>query len=140
MLVLKPIEFGYRISTVGLELTYTDSADAKIKVEALPIMGESTENYTSIEIHFSTVAEAKCITVNFYEMNYKGFAILEESETANGLTGFYEVMDSVYLQENIAKYDPKKRLGLKHYIVTGYDGYVELLASEYAVNIGDITK
>jgi hypothetical protein len=44
------------------------------------------------------------------------------------------VVNSTYLQENVKKYDPKNRLGLRHYMITGYDGYVELIASTYSVN------
>ncbi|MCP1359037.1 hypothetical protein [Aneurinibacillus migulanus] len=49
-------------------------------------------------------------------------------------SGFYEVIDSKHLQENIKRYDPRNRLNLKHYIVKGYDSYIELIASTYSVN------
>ena len=43
--------------------------------------------------------------------------------------------NSQYLQERKKLYDPRNRVNLKHYIITGYDGYVELVASEqYSIN------
>lgn len=144
MLTLKPIKFKYAISTVYLELVYRDSSNAKVKVEAIPLASIDKQKFVTIEIDFRTVAEAKCITLNFYESNYENIYIskdvvaessIREFEKNNHLeSGFYEVLDSEYLQKNIKKYDPKGSLNLKHYIVTGYDGYVELLASKYSVN------
>ncbi len=153
MLTLKPSRFKFMISTVYLELFYNDSSsdscNTKIKVEAVPLSSVDKQNYVTIEIGFSFVAEAKCVTLNFYESHYNDFSILEETLSENSSeseykkshhpdSGFYEVVDSEYLQQNIKRYDPKGFLNLRHFIVTGYDGYVELLASTYCVNEIDI--
>ncbi len=139
MFTLKPVNFNFKISTTDLELVYTESGGVKIEVGAIPL--RSIDNTcVSIEIIFSIVAEVKCVTLNFDESNYNGFCISEEVSIEDHLekdeerfrhpdSGFYEVVDSEYLQKNIMKYDPRNRLNLKHYIVKGYDSYIELVAS-----------
>ena len=130
MLKLKPISFGYKISTTDLKLVYTESDGVNIEVEAIPKDRIDIEKYYRIIILFSTVAEVRCFTLNFYESNHNGFCISGEA-----FLGFYEVIDSKKLQEDINKYDPKRRFNLKHYIVAGYDSYVELIASTYSINV-----
>ncbi|MFJ8100495.1 hypothetical protein [Lysinibacillus sp. NPDC096212] len=145
MLTLKSLNFIFKISTTDLELVYTESGGVRIEVGAIPLKSIDKEKCVNIEIIFSIVAEVKCVTLNFDESNYNGFCISKESSIGNHLendeeilhqpdSGFYEVIDSKHLQENIKKYDPRNRLNLKHYIVKGYDSYIELIASTYSVN------
>jgi len=145
MLTLKPLNFIFKISTTDLELVYTETGGVRIEVGAIPLKSIDNEKCVNIEIIFSIVAEVKCVTLNFDDSNYNDFCISEESSIGNHLendeerlhhpdSGFYEVVDSKYLQENIKKYDPRNRLNLKHYIVKGYDSYIELIASTYSVN------
>ena len=133
MLILKPIRFDYKISTTDLELVYTESGGVKVGVGAKPLKNVDSKKYANIEISFSIVAEVKCTTLNFYEFNYNGFSFSEESGDENKYSGFYEVVNSNYLQEKVRIYDPRDRNNLKHYIITGYDGYVELIASTYEI-------
>jgi len=127
MLNLVPIIFGYKISTLDLKLIYTESGDVKIQVEAKS--SQDSTRYRKIEIVFAFVAEARCISLPFYESNY---TLIERQ--LEPLTGFYEVADSQYLQERISIYDPKNRDGYHHYIIAGNDGYVELIARpQYSV-------
>jgi len=127
MLNLVAIDFGYKISTTDLQLIYTESGGVKIEVGAIPLT--SSDECRNIEIAFSLVAEAKCVTMNFYESNY---SLIDRTLKA---IGFYEVENSQHLQENINIYDTQKRYDFRHYIIAGYDGYVELIASsQYSVN------
>jgi hypothetical protein len=137
MLSLKSLNANFKISTTDLELVYTESRGVKIAVD---VIKNEEEGYSQIEINFLVVAEVKCITLNFYESNYNNYSInyefdenLEENEKYSN-SGFYEVIDSDYLKENIKKYDPKERFHLKHYVITGYDSYVEIIASNYSIN------
>ncbi|GED15519.1 hypothetical protein [Aneurinibacillus migulanus] len=145
MLTLKPLNFIFKISTTDLELVYIESGGVRIEVGAIPLKSIEKEKCVNIEIIFSIVAEVKCVTLNFDESDYNGFCISEELSIGNRLendeerlyhpdSGFYEVIDSKHLQENIKRYDPRNRLNLKHYIVKGYDSYIELIASTYSVN------
>jgi len=134
MMTLEPLNFGYKISTTGLDLTYNESGGVEVEVGAKPLGNLNQEECVTIKISFPLVAEVKCTTVNFYEYNHESYDILTTTfdETMHH-TGFYEVINSQYLREKIDKYDPKKRLNLKNYILTGYDCYVELIASKYLV-------
>jgi hypothetical protein len=145
MIALRPIIFGFEISTIDLKLIYTESDGARIEVEAKSLKDMRSQNYVRIEIIFSIVAEVKCINLDFYEYNYNDFYIHDEKnieayfensgeKILHPYLGFYEVVDSIYLQENIQKYDFSNKFNLKHYIITGNDGYVELVASRYTVN------
>ncbi|ELE2236335.1 hypothetical protein RL877_000829 [Escherichia coli] len=130
MLVLKSQSIGFRISTTYLSLTYTESDGVNIKVDALELI--STEkDYVQIELVFTTVAEVKCATVNFHEVNYNNI-VIKKVDGENLDSGIYQVMNSVPLEEKERLYDPKKRLKLKHYIIAGYDSYVEILATGFS--------
>ena len=131
MLNLVPIDFGYKISTTDLQLIYTESGGVKIEVGAISIERPEHKGKRlcqNIELVFLVVAEARCITMPFYEYNY---SLIDRKLK---LTGFYEVGNSQYVLEK-DEYDPRKQLDLRHYIIAGYDGYVELIASsQYSVN------
>ncbi|WP_042474023.1 hypothetical protein [Bacillus ndiopicus] len=144
MFTLKPVNFIFKISTTDLELVYIESGDVRIEVGAIPLKSID-KKCVNIEIIFSIAAEVKCIKLKFDESNYNNFYISEKLPIENHLendeeklyhpdSGFYEVIDSEYLQRNIKRYDPRNRLNLKHYIVKGYDSYIELIASTYTVN------
>ena len=69
MLNLVSINYGYRISTTDLKLIYTESSGVKIEATAIPLdfpehLGKII--YRHVEFVFPLVAEAKCVTVNFY--------------------------------------------------------------------------
>ncbi|KAF2327888.1 hypothetical protein [Flavobacterium ginsenosidimutans] len=131
MLILKTLNSNFKISTIDLELFYTESKGAKIAIE---VIKNGNEEYSRVEIDFFIVAEVKCVTLNFFESNYSNYLIKYFGDNEKPFdSGFYEVMDSAYLKENIEKYDPKMRFDLKHYIVTGNDSYVEIIASKYSV-------
>jgi len=132
MLNLVPIDFGYKISTTDLQLIYTESGGVKIEVNAISLENPEYKRkilYRNVELLFPIVAEAKCVTMNFYEYNY---SLMDRK--LKPLTGFYEVANSQYLLEK-EEFDTHKRFDLRHYIVAGNDGYVELIASsQYLVN------
>ncbi|EPY14489.1 hypothetical protein [Paenibacillus alvei] len=137
MLTLKPVMPEFKISTTDLKVVYTESDGVKVEVGAIPLKNPQNidwEKCVNIEICFPLVAEAKCVTVPFYENHYNGYHIDVPDQEKFHHLGFYEVVNSTYLQENVKKYDPKNRLGLRHYMITGYDGYVELIASTFSVN------
>ena len=132
MLNLVPMNFGYKISTTDLQLIYTESGGAKIEVGAILIEHPEHKEkilYRNIELVFPIVAQVKCVTMNFYEYNY---SLIDKK--LKPLTGFYEVENSQCLSEK-CEFDPHKRFDLRHYIVAGNDGYIELIASsKYSVN------
>ncbi|MCL1935057.1 MAG: hypothetical protein FWF57_01565 [Defluviitaleaceae bacterium] len=135
MLVLEPLLEKFTISTVDLKLVYTEQKGAKISVEVKSIddiQNGIHENYLELDISFSLVAEIKCICVNFYKFNHNQYDILTKKDKygKHYTHGFFEVVNSEYLKQVHKKYDPRNNLNLKHYIIAGYDSYVELIASQ----------
>lgn len=141
MLYLVPEPIGFIISTTDVEVVYTEHGGAKIRLDAQksdiqPANAQSTDiqpiepmEYEELEIYFPIVAEVNCISLNFYEAHHGEFEILD----GQGMNGFYAVQDSQRLQQRQPLYDPRNRLNLRHYLITGNDSYIELIASDYSV-------
>lgn len=132
MIKLKNEIKDYRISTSGMKVQYSD--DGCLTIQASGISEDGGKRFF-LEISFTCVAESCCKTLNFYESKYEAFVITPDAdETRTRVSGFYEVIDSEYLKEAVKEYDPMKRLNLKHYLVTGGDGYCEIVASSHAIS------
>lgn len=104
-------------------------------------------SWIKIKMVFPIFAEVRYKMVNFFEWEYGNFLIQNEFFDLDKLTntsslleywakngihpdpGFYQVQDSSMLEKKGKKYDPNNKLNLKHYIITGYDSYIEIIAS-----------
>lgn len=134
MLTLKSQQIGFSISTTDLDLIYTESKGVKVTVGCIEVNTlNDSENCFCVEFFFPIVAEAKCVTMNFYEANYEDFNIIKSDDYLLD-SGFYEVVNSSLLKDKERIYDPRNRLSLRHYILTGNDSYVELIATSYVFN------
>lgn len=132
MLTLEPKLINFRISTTYLQLNYLEPGTVKITLDCIESNKNDNNSYFKVEMNFYTVAEVKCITMNFYESNHNEFHIIPNKNIME--SGFYEVINSDSLKEKKHTYDPINRLGLKHCIITGNDSYIELLASNYTID------
>ena len=123
-----------RVSTTGIEVKYSDDAEAILSLCAYAGFDAGSKLY-KVNIRFALVAEVLCKTVNFYESNYKQFEIVSDSDSkSSDISGFYQVIDSSHLAKNKELYDPRNNLNLKHYLVVGGDGYCEILAASYSLS------
>ncbi|MFT2789724.1 hypothetical protein ACMV5I_06585 [Serratia sp. T13T92] len=139
---LTPEKVGFRISATDLEAVYTESSGVKLRLDAQRIDDVRSEVYREVELTFLVVAELRCITLNFFDNHYDSFEIKGgiNNEMAfweeNGYhpnPQFYQVVNSDILENKSKLFDPNDRLGLKHYLIIGYDSYVEVIASSYDV-------
>ncbi|OCA52374.1 hypothetical protein [Photorhabdus namnaonensis] len=139
---LMPEKTEFRISTTDLETVYTESSGVKLRLDVLRIDNFKSDTYRNIEIHFLIVAELKCITMNFFDLNHQNYAIEGQDFTVNRIdfwekngyhpdSGFYQVTNSDILNNKRPLYDPKNRFDLKHYLINGNDSHVEIIASKY---------
>ncbi len=148
MLLLKPEKVNFQISTTSLFVNYNENAEAEIRVEGLLFENYiNRNNYIKIILKFRGVAEIRCKTINFQESNYNTFSIIEvKNDDVSDLdfwkennycinSGFYRIEKSKWLDRMNDVYDPMKRLNLKHFLIEGYDSYVEILANNYFVEI-----
>jgi hypothetical protein len=139
---LVPEKVEFRISTTDLEAVYTESSGVKLRLDAQKIDDVKNEVYREIELTFLVVAELKCITLNFFDYHYDGFEIkgdiademiFWEKNGYHPNPQFYQVVNSELLDKKVKIFDPNERLDLKHYLVIGYDSYLEIIASSYEV-------
>lgn len=135
-------EVDFRISTTDLEAVYTESNGVKIRVDVQKIDDFKNGVYREVELNFLIVAELRCITLNFFDSNFGGFELQNEVGDeidfweCGGIDPnprFYQVKNSDILNAKANIYDPKGRFNLKHYLVVGYDSYVEIIASKYVI-------
>ncbi|HEK1687759.1 TPA: hypothetical protein SMR42_004155 [Pseudomonas putida] len=140
MIKLAPQKVDFVINTTQLNANYDETGSTLIRVEAQRLEHIEKDTYAMATLVFERVAEIRCITLNFFEREYQNYAILgsqgDELETwrETGLhpdPKFYEVVESALLAEKNSLYDPANFLSLKHYIVAGYDSYIEIIAGSY---------
>jgi len=146
-MILIPEKVNFKISTTNLDVIYSERSCVKIKFEALLLDNYlNADKYSLIELDFRLTAELKCVSMNFSETMYEQYSIFLINEEIsdyefwklNGYhpnSGFHQVDDSAWLNEKKLLYDPKNRLELKHFLIEGYDSYIELLATDYTINI-----
>ncbi|WP_323862766.1 hypothetical protein [Xenorhabdus szentirmaii] len=138
---LIPEKVDFRISTTDLETVYTESGGMKLRIDAQKREDIENNHYCEIVINFVSVAELRCTTVNFWEFHYSDF-IIENVAGNDGMAfwrknnysadpHFYELANSKILEERGKRYDPRNGLNLKHYLIIGYDSYIEVVASKY---------
>jgi len=128
-LKLKNEQEDFIFSSTGIEAFYSDDGRAEIKLTAKK--SSDCNKIYLIELRFEIVAEVACKTINFHDNFYREIEIQGNSKE---YSGFYLVVDSERLRSMAGVYDPKNRLNLKHYIVAGGDGHIELIVSSYTLN------
>lgn len=146
MITLIPEEVNFKISTTDIKVLYTEREGTKIIIDAIKFEDFKDEKYTEIEILFQTVAEVRCITLNFAESNYNNYEVFKINEGLSDFdfweenkyhpdSGFYQIDNSSWLGKTKLKYDQRNNLNLKHFLIEGYDSYIEILASKYSINL-----
>ncbi|MGY5954954.1 Aminopeptidase N [Kosakonia sp. BK9b] len=139
-MLLTPEAVSFRISTTDLQAVYTESGGVNVRLDVQTLADYHHDTYREIELHFRPVAELRCTTLNFFEAHHNDFLIQPDVENViacwqekhlHPQSGFYQVMDSPLLQQKGRLYDPLQRLNLKHYLLVGYDSYIEIIATGY---------
>ncbi|MDV5354766.1 hypothetical protein QM201_07625 [Enterobacter asburiae] len=143
-MLLVPEKLNFRLSTTDLEVIYTESSGVRLKIEVQTFSDFKNDKYSKAELQFNNVAELKCTSLNFYEFHHGEFVIESinndvvgywEKKDIHSDPGVYMVSSSEVLESRGAIYDPNNRLSLKHFIVVGYDSYVEIISSNYEVRV-----
>lgn len=146
MISLIPEEVSFEISTTDLLVQYTEKPNVKLEIDVLDLDNYiDKEEHYSLTINFFKVAELKCCSVNFFEAFHEKYEIFKINERQDDFSfwkengyhpdsGFYQVDNSNWIKEKKRLYDPTDGLGLKHYLIAGYDSFIEILASNYEVD------
>lgn len=144
MITLISEQVNFRISTTDIKVIYTERSGVKIIFDVLRLEDFEKKKYSSVELLFEIVAELKCVSLNFFELNCNQYEIFRLDERLNDFdfwktsgynpsSGFYQVDNSDWLKRTKSTYDPQGNLNLKHFIIEGYDSYIEILASKYSI-------
>ncbi|MBJ9975581.1 hypothetical protein IAE35_07250 [Pseudomonas sp. S75] len=140
MIKLSPEKTEFVISTTSLSAHYDESGNVLLAVDTQRLENHDNGTYVKTHLNFRNVAELRCITLNFYESHHRNHEIhgADQGDLLHWKnTGhhpdpkIYQVLDSAWLIEKTPIYDPARFLKLKHYLIAGYDSYVELLAGSY---------
>jgi hypothetical protein len=127
---LKPVDTNFKISTTNIHFSVNERSSLPLIFDVVFTDDKERGTITTIELTFPLFAIIDYKMLNFWEANYNDFEIMDERSTD---FGFYYVANSKW---DKSIYDPLKRLELEHFLITGYDSYIEVLANKnFGVNI-----
>jgi hypothetical protein len=124
---LKPVDVDFAVRTTNLHFQVSERADLPVVIDVQPhasIISVEAATYQTAEITFSFLSKIEFTMLNFWESNYEDYEIIDEE---NIEPGFYQVLNSPW---NKDEFDPLKRFNLVHFLLIGYDSYLELLANK----------
>lgn len=153
---MRPISVNWRNSNSELTVVIRERESLKISCQVDLLTEESIgkilikdfsggikTEIKNLEINFPVFAEVRFKMLNFWEFKYGSFEIVSDeinlsnnqevfrfwAETSiHPNPGFYQITNSDWLAE--LDYGNIGKLNLKHYLITGYDSYLEVLAQE----------
>jgi hypothetical protein len=154
---LKTIPIPWKLGRYGIEIIHScESESLNIKTVGV----DFREKEQRLTIRFNLVAALKFFNFNFEEHNYGEYEtitalgkLFDNSGQSNELylnfwreTGncydsyFYTIENTKWFEEKDVFADLTKR-EFKHYLIEGYDSYLEVLADKYEIIEGEkITK
>ncbi|WP_022821658.1 hypothetical protein [Hymenobacter norwichensis] len=130
---LQPVEVDFVVRTTILSFQVSERASLPITIEvAIPNHEFEEEVIKKAVIDFPVFAKLEYATVNFWEANYDDFEVVD---TTRDNLGLYYISNSSWDQSS---FDPLQRFNLAHFLLVGYDSYIEVLASNnFEVGIFD---
>ena len=133
MIRLAPVDVRWKHGRSQLAVRANENDGLTVGFEAAALLpdGRVSPNYDElyVELVFPVVAQVRYTMVYFYEQHTYG---IEPSKTApHPSPGFFTVVDSTW-QRDLAFENTE---GFKHYLITGYDAYIEILAESFRETI-----
>jgi hypothetical protein len=155
---MSPVQVNWKSSNSELEVAIQERENLRVRCQVDLLTEESIgkilrsdfsegikTDVKNLEISFPVFAEVRFRMLNFWEFKYGDFEIVSENDelklsnnrevfkfwAENSIhpdPGFYLVENSVWVEE--LDYGNIKSLNLKHYLITGYDSYLEVLAQD----------
>ncbi len=143
---LSPVKVEWQAGRYEISITAIEEGFLKIKTTVNLSNGEEK----LIQINFDQFAEIKFKNLNFSEHNYNGYIIkTPQGEYSNDFNKWHEIkVNNVWKETNICynsfffivensnwfeekdTYQVLKKKGFVHYLLDGYDSYLEILAKE----------
>ncbi|WP_046213013.1 hypothetical protein [Paenibacillus wulumuqiensis] len=140
MISLIPEQVDFRITATDLEVTYTESGGVSVRIDIQQREDVEKNHYREMLLQFRTVAELRCVTMNFFEMNHGHIEMPSAPDNVLSFwsrhgyhpePGLYRIDNSAILRDKENLFDPHHRLGLQHYLIMGYDSHIEVISSGY---------
>lgn len=145
-LKLVPVPVEWQAGRFGIKVESIEEDEVDLSIITTFLGGEDK----LIRIKFKLFAEFKCINLNFAEHNYNEYLIKTPSgEFVNDTYDWHNIKQSDYWIKNRLCYDPffytventqwfqekepylnLQERGFEHFILVGYDSYIELLAQK----------
>ena len=148
---LVPVQVNWKAGAYGINIEGSE-AEA-LTVNTIVTLADDSEK--KLTITFESFAECRFFNFNFGEHNYNEFliqspegAFLEDTADwapyaslfkEKGVCAnpyFYEVENTGWFNEKEV-YQPLAKKGFKHYLLVGYDSYVEVLAMGVEYELGE---
>lgn len=127
---LTPVQTEFAVNTTNLSFAGSERnalrvlVDVQVVPEILASPNGPAPRYQAAELTFSTWAKLEITHLNFWEAQYDNF---EVARAAAVEPGFYYVSNSAW---DKTTYDPLHRFALVHFLLIGYDSYLEVLAAK----------
>lgn len=155
---MSPVRVSWKNSSSELEAEIRERESLKVRCQVDLLTKESIAkilkndfsegiktDVKNLEISFPVFAEVRVKMLNFWEFKYGDFEIVSENgdlklsnnqqifkfwaeNSIHPDPGFYLIENSAWIEE--LDYGNVKSLNLKHYLITGYDSYLEVLAQD----------
>ena len=150
---LVPVQVNWKAGAYGINIE--GSEGEALTVNTIVTLADDSEK--RLTITFESFAEIRFFNFNFGEHNYNEFLIRSPEGTFLEDTAdwapyalyfrekgicpnpyFYEVQNTGWFNEKEV-YQPLVKRGFKHFVLVGYDSYVEVLATaEVGYALGDV--
>jgi len=131
MYKLIPCTDDFKIDTVSMKILHEESSSLKVFVD-ISYPKDSLKDYIPVTITFDIVAKFEYTELNFWEYNNFNYKIYNPDNYFLDDSNFYMIENSKW--ENFLKIaDKKNKFNLTHFIIMGYDSYLEILAKDYSV-------
>ena len=123
--ILQPATSDFLVETTDLRFCVNERSGLSLTVEVIKnnFEREDPSAVSTLEVVFPLFAKLEYTMMNFWEQNYNNFEINSDYIKA----GFFYVKNSNW---NKIQYDPLNRFNLNHFLIVGYDSYLEILANE----------
>ena len=131
MYKLIPCRDDFKIDTVSMKMSHEERSSLKVYWD-INYPNTSTKEYIPVTFNFDIVAKFEYTELNFWEYNNSNYQIYNPDNYFLETSNFYMVENSKW-EPFLKIADPKQRFNLTHYIIMGYDAYLEVLAKDYFI-------
>ena len=119
----------FKVNTVDMNISHSERSSLSVFLD-ISYPSNNFKDYIPVSITFEIVAKFEYTELNFWEHNQENYQIYNPDNYFLEFSNFYMIENSKW--ESFLKIaDKKNRFNLTHFIIMGYDSYLEILAKDY---------